>query len=52
MCILRVALVAHHLLIGVVEGADAAAGAASVAGRLGSAVRPPPTKTHAPPEAH
>lgn len=51
MCILRVALVAHHLLIGAVEGAVAAAGAAGVAGRLDGAVRPPPTETHAAPEA-
>lgn len=52
MCVLRVALVAHHLLVGAVEGAVAAAGAAGVAGRLGGAVRPPPTQTHAAPEAH
>ncbi len=52
MCVLRVALVAHHLLVGAVEGAEAAAGAAGVAGRLGGAMRPPPTQTHAAPEAH
>lgn len=46
------ALVAHHLLVGAVEGVEAAAGAAGVAGRLDGAVRPPPTQTHAAPEAH
>lgn len=46
------ALVAHHLLVGAVEGAEAAAGTAGVAGRLGDAVRPPTTQTHAAPEAH
>ncbi len=51
VCVLRVALVSHHLFIGTVEGAVAAAGAASVAGWLASAVRPPPTQTHAAPEA-
>lgn len=52
MCILRVALVAHHLLVGTVDGVVAAAGAAGVAGRLGGAVGPLPTQTHAAPEAH
>lgn len=52
MSVLRVPLVAHHLLIGAVEGAVAAAGAAGVAGRLGGAVRAPPTQTQAASEAH
>lgn len=52
MSVLRVALVAHHLLVGAVEGAVAAAGAAGVTGWLGGAVRAPPTQTHAAPEAH
>lgn len=49
--VLRVALVAHHLLVGAVQGAVAAAGAAGVAGRLGGAVEAPPAQTHAAPEA-
>lgn len=50
--VLWVALVAHHLLIGDVEGAGAAAGAAGVAGRLGGAVRSPPAQTQAASKAH
>lgn len=50
--VLRAPLVAHHLLIGAVEGAVAAAGAAGVAGGLGGAVRAAPTQTHAASEAH
>lgn len=50
--VLWVALVAHHLLIGDVEGAGAAAGAAGVAGRLGGAVGPPPAQTQAASKAH
>ena len=46
------ALVAHHLLVRAAEGAAAAVGAAGGAGRLGGAVTPPPTQTHAAPEAH
>lgn len=50
--VLRTALVAHHFLVGDVEGAVAAAGAAGVAGRLGSAVGAPPTQAQAASEAH
>lgn len=45
------ALVTNHLLIWTVEGTVAAAGATGVAGRLGGAVSPPPTQTHAAPKA-
>lgn len=42
---------AHHLLIGAVEGAVAGTGTAGVGGRLCGAVGPPPAQTHAAPEA-
>lgn len=51
MSILRVALVANHLLVGGAEGVVADAGTAGVTGRLGGALRVPPTQTHAAPEA-
>lgn len=49
--ILRVALVANHLLVGRAEVVVAAAGTAGVTGWLGGALRAPPTQTHAAPEA-
>lgn len=50
--VIRVALVAHHLLVGAVEGAATpAAGAAGVAGQMGGAVKPLPTQSQAAPEA-